>query len=226
MTRFDIGSSRRRCVRRSRGWRHCRARPKHPAAARVVTGQARRPCSARLNGPERHRHHRFAHSPQPARPQRAARLHRPGGHPEDRPQLDQRCPAAAAERGRRHQLASFNNSGNLGNPPNGAGVGAGAAEIDLRYLGSVRTLVLVDGLRFLNGASASGVPGSVDLNTIPESMIERVEVLQDGASTIYGSDAIAGVVNIITKRARKASSPRRRSAPISTMTTAGPRITS
>ena len=93
----------------------------------------------------------------------------------------------------------FNNSGNLGNPPNGAGVGAGAAEIDLRYLGSVRTLVLVDGLRFLNGASASGVPGSVDLNAIPESMIERVEVLQDGASTIYGSDAIAGVVNIITK---------------------------
>ncbi|MBV9528984.1 TonB-dependent receptor, partial [Sphingomonas sp.] len=51
-----------------------------------------------------------------------------------------------------------------------------------------------------NGASASGVPGSVDLNAIPESMIERVEVLQDGASAIYGSDAIAGVVNIITKR--------------------------
>src|SRR6476659_212620 len=62
----------------------------------------------------------------------------------------------------------FNNSGNLGNPPNGAGVGAGAAEIDLRYLGSVRTLVLVDGLRFLNGASASGVPGAVDLNAIPD----------------------------------------------------------
>ena len=99
--------------------------------------------------------------------------------------------------------SKFNNSGNLGNPPNGAGVGAGAAEIDLRYLGSVRTLVLVDGLRFLNGASASGVPGSVDLNAIPESMIERVEVLQDGASTIYGSDAIAGVVNIITKSGQK-----------------------
>jgi len=97
----------------------------------------------------------------------------------------------------------FNNSGNLGNPPNGAGVGAGAAEIDLRYLGSVRTLVLVDGLRFVNGASASGVPGSVDLNAIPESMIDRVEVLQDGASTIYGSDAIAGVVNIITKGHQK-----------------------
>lgn len=94
----------------------------------------------------------------------------------------------------------FNTSGNNGNPPDGAGVGAGAAEIDLRHLGSKRTLVLLDGLRFVNGASASGVPGSVDLNAIPESMIERVEVLQDGASAIYGSDAIAGVVNIITKQ--------------------------
>ncbi|MGH6783911.1 MAG: TonB-dependent receptor, partial [Sphingomicrobium sp.] len=93
----------------------------------------------------------------------------------------------------------FNNSGNFGNPPDGGGVGAGAAEIDLRYLGSKRTLVLVDGLRFVNAASASGVPGSIDLNAIPDSMIERVEVLQDGASAIYGSDAIAGVVNIITK---------------------------
>jgi iron complex outermembrane receptor protein len=99
--------------------------------------------------------------------------------------------------------SKFNNSGNFGNPPDGGGVGAGAAEIDLRYLGSKRTLVLVDGLRFVNAASASGVPGSVDLNAIPESMIERVEVLQDGASAIYGSDAIAGVVNIITKRSQK-----------------------
>lgn len=94
----------------------------------------------------------------------------------------------------------FNNSGNLGNPPDGGGVGAGAAEIDLRYLGSRRVLVLVDGIRFVNGASASGVPGSTDLNAIPDSAIERVEVLQDGASAIYGSDAIAGVVNIITKK--------------------------
>ncbi|MDP9086549.1 MAG: TonB-dependent receptor plug domain-containing protein, partial [Pseudomonadota bacterium] len=97
----------------------------------------------------------------------------------------------------------FNNSGNLGNPPDGGGVGAGAAEIDLRYLGSKRVLVLVDGLRFVNGSSASGVPGSTDLNAIPDSMIERVEVLQDGASAVYGSDAIAGVVNIITKHQQK-----------------------
>ena len=96
--------------------------------------------------------------------------------------------------------SKFNNSGNLGNPPDGGGVGAGSAEIDLRYLGSRRTLVLVDGLRYINAASASGVPGSVDLNSIPDAMIDRVEVLQDGASAIYGSDAIAGVVNIITKK--------------------------
>ena len=99
--------------------------------------------------------------------------------------------------------AKFNTSGNAGNPPDGAGVGAGAAEIDLRYLGSKRTLVLVDGMRFVNATSGSGVPGSVDLNAIPEAMIERVEVLQDGASAIYGSDAIAGVVNIITKRTQE-----------------------
>src|SRR3954468_4185326 len=96
--------------------------------------------------------------------------------------------------------SKFNNSGNLGNPPDGGGVGAGSAEIDLRYLGSKRTLVLVDGLRYVNGASASGVPGSTDLNSIPDAAIERIEVLQDGASAIYGSDAIAGVVNIITKK--------------------------
>lgn len=99
--------------------------------------------------------------------------------------------------------SKFNNSGNLGNPPDGGGVGAGAAEIDLRYLGSKRVLVLVDGLRFVNGASASGIPGSTDLNAIPESMVDRIEVLQDGASAIYGSDAIAGVVNIITKKRQK-----------------------
>ncbi|MET0905758.1 MAG: TonB-dependent receptor, partial [Tardiphaga sp.] len=93
----------------------------------------------------------------------------------------------------------FNNSGNLGNPPDGGGVGAGSAAIDLRYLSAKRTLVLVDGLRYVNGASASGIPGTVDLNSIPDVMIDRVEVLQSAASALYGSDAIGGVVNIITK---------------------------
>ncbi len=92
-----------------------------------------------------------------------------------------------------------NASGNLGFPPDGGGIGAGASEIDLRYLTSKRVLVLVDGRRWVRGSSGSGVSGAVDLNTIPTAAIERIEVLQDGASPIYGSDAIAGVVNVITK---------------------------
>lgn len=84
---------------------------------------------------------------------------------------------------------------------NGAGInrtfnngGDGSAEISLRNLGSSRTLVLVDGRRWV-----STLTGSVDLNTIPTAVVERIEVLKDGASAIYGSDAIAGVVNIITR---------------------------
>ncbi|WP_431264316.1 TonB-dependent receptor domain-containing protein [Roseateles chitinivorans] len=74
---------------------------------------------------------------------------------------------------------------------------AGVATIDLRNLGSNRTLVLVNGRRYV-----SGVPGdsAVDLNSIPTDFIERVEVMTGGASSTYGSDAVAGVVNIILKR--------------------------
>lgn len=94
----------------------------------------------------------------------------------------------------------FNSSGNFGFPPDGSGVGAGSATVDLRHLGSKRVLVLVDGIRWVNEASASGVSSSTDLNTIPLAIVERIEVLEDGASSLYGSDAIAGVVNIITRR--------------------------
>jgi iron complex outermembrane receptor protein len=94
----------------------------------------------------------------------------------------------------------FNSSGNFGFPPDGGGIGAGAVEADLRYLGSKRVLVLVDGVRWINGSSASGVAAATDLNTIPLSIVERIEVLEDGASPIYGSDAIAGVINIITRK--------------------------
>jgi iron complex outermembrane recepter protein len=94
----------------------------------------------------------------------------------------------------------FNSSGNFGYPPDGGGIAAGASEVDLRNLDPKRTLVLVDGLRWVNESSASGVSGSADLNTIPLSIIDHIEVLEDGASAIYGSDAIAGVVNIITKK--------------------------
>ncbi|MEJ2129752.1 MAG: TonB-dependent receptor plug domain-containing protein [Woeseiaceae bacterium] len=91
-----------------------------------------------------------------------------------------------------------NSSGNLGFPPDGTGIGAGAAEVDLRNLGSKRTLVLVDGRRWVRGSSASGVSGAVDLNSIPYNSVKSIEVLQDGASAVYGTDAIGGVVNIIT----------------------------
>lgn len=96
--------------------------------------------------------------------------------------------------------AKFNSSGNFGYPPDGGGIGAGSAQVDLRNLGSQRVLVLVDGVRWVNESSASGVSGSADLNTIPLAIVERIEVLEDGASAIYGSDAIAGVVNVITRK--------------------------
>ncbi|QIR14485.1 TonB-dependent receptor [Shewanella aestuarii] len=74
----------------------------------------------------------------------------------------------------------------------------GVAQVDLRGMGSQRTLVLLNGRRMVN--SGSGADSAVDLNTIPVAMISRVEILKDGASAVYGSDAIAGVVNIITKK--------------------------
>ncbi len=94
----------------------------------------------------------------------------------------------------------YNVPGNSGFPQDGNGIGAGGIEVALRNLGAKRTLVLVDGKRWIAGAAASGVPVAVDLNSIPANVIERIEVLQDGASAIYGSDAIGGVVNIITKQ--------------------------
>ena len=93
----------------------------------------------------------------------------------------------------------FNSSGNFGFPADGGGIAAGASHVDLRHLGSKRVLVLVDGLRWVHGSSGSGVSGATDLNTIPEVVVERVEVLRDGASAVYGSDAIAGVVNVVTR---------------------------
>ena len=73
--------------------------------------------------------------------------------------------------------------------------GTGEARINLRSLGENRSLVLVDGHRLV-----SALDGGVDLTAIPLALVQRVEVLRDGASAIYGSDAIAGVVNIVTRR--------------------------
>ncbi|MEO5623102.1 MAG: TonB-dependent receptor [Dokdonella sp.] len=75
------------------------------------------------------------------------------------------------------------------NPQVNNGGGTGASSIGLRGLGSPRTLVLINGHRFLSG----------DPNAIPANMVERIEVLTDGASSVYGSDAIAGVVNFILR---------------------------
>lgn len=74
----------------------------------------------------------------------------------------------------------------------------GTATVNLRNLGSVRTLVLVNGKRLPPGSPAGGTLGySADLNQIPASLIKRVDVLTGGASAVYGSDAVAGVVNFI-----------------------------
>ncbi|MEO7935674.1 MAG: TonB-dependent receptor [Dokdonella sp.] len=94
----------------------------------------------------------------------------------------------------------FNSAGNFGFSPDGSGVGSGSTTVSLRNLGAKRTLILVDGLRWVSESSASGVSAAVDLNTIPASAVDRIEILTDGASSLYGSDAIAGVVNIITKK--------------------------
>ncbi len=79
-----------------------------------------------------------------------------------------------------------------------AGFGAtGANLLDLRNLGTNRTLVLVNGKRHV-----AGIPNSaaVDINTIPQDLIERVDVLTGGASAIYGADGVSGVVNFVLKR--------------------------
>ena len=80
------------------------------------------------------------------------------------------------------------------------GFASGSSGVALRGLTVNSTLVLIDGLRTANyGLADDGQRGFVDLNTIPFSLVQRVEVLKDGASSIYGADAIGGVVNLIMK---------------------------
>ena len=80
------------------------------------------------------------------------------------------------------------------NESNGA---TGTATVNLRDLGAARTLVLIDGKRMMPGDVADPVP---DLNQIPAALVERVEVVTGGASAVYGSDAVAGVVNFILRK--------------------------
>lgn len=90
---------------------------------------------------------------------------------------------------------TFNSTGSF-RPQSGSSA-QGTASISLRGIGSSRTLVLVDGRRLPKSPSTGS---NQDLNTIPMGAIERIEILSDGASAIYGSDAMGGVVNVITRK--------------------------
>src|SRR4029078_1498203 len=89
-------------------------------------------------------------------------------------------------------------SGSDLNSGNNAAIGAtGLNILNLRNLGVQRTLVLVDGRRHV-----AAIPGSqaVDINTIPQALVERVDIQTGGASAIYGADGVSGVVNFVMKK--------------------------
>jgi iron complex outermembrane receptor protein len=86
-----------------------------------------------------------------------------------------------------------------GNSQNDVGGGDGASNLGLRNLGPERTLILVNGQRFPQ-TDSEGSFNAVDLNNIPTSMIDHIDILRDGASSAYGADAVGGVINIITKQ--------------------------
>ena len=110
----------------------------------------------------------------------------------DRAAIDATGKASVADVLRDTTFASFGNF----RPQSGSSAQA-LADIDLRGLGSGRTLVLIDGRR---APKAPFAAGSQDLNAIPTSAVERIEILSDGASAVYGSDAIGGVVNIVLRK--------------------------
>lgn len=95
-----------------------------------------------------------------------------------------------------NQYSQFGLGAGLSSNQAGYNTDAGATFLNLRGLGTNRTLVLVDGLRRVSGGSSSS---AVDLSTIPANMIERIEIITGGASSVYGADAVSGVVNIILK---------------------------
>lgn len=110
---------------------------------------------------------------------------------------------------------------------NGADAGALTSAIRMRGLNPNEVLVLVDGKRRHTTANiyadAGPQQGStpVDLNMIPAGAIDHIEILRDGAAALYGSDAIAGVVNVITKKPATGSTPSPRRAPMPIMAMAG-----
>ena len=92
---------------------------------------------------------------------------------------------------------TFTENGGVGGAD---GSPAGSAGVSLRGLGSSSTLVLVNGRRVAVDSFSNGFDSFVNVNTIPMSALERIEVLTDGASSVYGSDAIAGVINFILRK--------------------------
>lgn len=110
----------------------------------------------------------------------------------DRQQIDATGKTSIADVLRDTTFASFGNF----RPQSGSSAQA-LADIDLRGLGSGRTLVLIDGRRVPKAPFADS---SQDLNAIPTGAVERIEILSDGASAVYGSDAIGGVVNIVLRK--------------------------
>ncbi len=111
----------------------------------------------------------------------------------DRADIDASGDVSVADVLRDSTFASFGNF----RPQSGSSAQA-LATIDLRGIGSGRTLVLIDGRRAPSAPFAAS--SGTDLNAIPLAAVERIEILSDGASAIYGSDAIAGVVNIILRK--------------------------
>lgn len=95
------------------------------------------------------------------------------------------------------QIPALISSGTIADSIERGGGGVGQATLNLRQLGSNRTLVVIDGWRHVSGVAGSQ---TVDVATIPNALIERVEVLTGGASAIYGADAVTGVVNYVLKR--------------------------
>ena len=110
----------------------------------------------------------------------------------DRAAIEASGQVSVAELMREVTFASFGNT-----KPQSGSSAQSLSDIDLRGLGSNRTLVLLDGRR-ISKAPFQGQ--SQDLNSIPLAAVERIEILSDGASAVYGSDAIGGVVNIITRK--------------------------
>lgn len=116
----------------------------------------------------------------------------------DRQQLEQSGKVTVAD-----ALRSISaNTGNATNETTNNGWASGSAGIGLRGLSQKNTLVLLNGRRLANyGFPANGLGDTfVNLNALPLVAVERIEVLKDGASAVYGSDAVAGVVNIITRQ--------------------------